>query len=90
VKRRIREIIVTLAVMVVLFGLLITVNPQVRERMDQVTGEVQNQNWQSANGPVRKLVHVAVSTTSHYASDNPVLFPFVGVAVVLFVLMLRT
>jgi len=76
--------------MVVLFGLLITVNPQVRERMDQVSGEVQSQNWQSANGPARKFVHVVVSTTSNYASDNPVLFPFVGVAVVLFVLMLRT
>lgn len=76
--------------LVVLFGLLMAVNPQVREHMGQMTGDVQSQKWESADGPVGSVVQTAVTTTSHYASDNPILFPFVAVAAVLFVLMLRT
>ena len=88
--RRIRDVVVTLVAVCVLFALLMAVNPQVRERMGQVSGDVQTQKWDSREGPVGTLVQTAVSTTSEYASDNPILFPFVAVAAVLFVLMLRT
>ena len=88
--RRIRDAIATVAVLAVLFGMLMAVNPQVRERMGQVTGEVQGQKWNSPDAPVQTFVQAVVSTTSEYASDNPVLFPFVVVAAVLFVAMLRT
>lgn len=88
--RKIRDAVATLAVVSVLFALLMAVNPQVRERMGQVSGDVQSQKWDSPEGPVGTLVETAVSRTSSYAYDNPFLFPFVAAAAVLFVLMLRT
>jgi hypothetical protein len=90
VRRRIRDVVVTLAVLAVLFGLLMAVNPQVRERMGHMTGDVQSQQWEASDEVVGSFVRSAVATTSNYATDNPFLFPFVAVAAVLFVLMLRT
>jgi hypothetical protein len=90
VYRRIRDVVVTLVAVGVLFALLMAVNPQVRERMGQMSGAVETQQWNSPEGPVGSLVQTAVVTASNYAYDNPVLFPFVAVAAVLFVLMLRT
>jgi hypothetical protein len=90
VRTRFRDVLVTLAVLAVLFGMLVAVNPQVREGMGQMAGEVQSQQWNSTDGTVGGIAEAALSTTSYYASENPILFAFVIVAAVLFVAMLRT
>ncbi len=44
----------------------------------------------SSLGPVGNAAYAAMSIGSDYASDNPFLFSFLVVAVVLFMLMLRS
>lgn len=90
VLKKMRGLAATLIVLGVLFAMLVTVNPQVREHAMQIGADVRNQNWNSSAGPIGSFAQSAFSTTSYYASDNPILFSFVFVAVVLFLLMLRT
>jgi hypothetical protein len=79
----------TLAVLVVLFGMLLAINPRVRERFGEMTTTVQNRDISSL-GPMGNAAYAAMSIGTDYASDNPVLFSFLVVAVVLFMLMLRS
>jgi hypothetical protein len=85
-----RGLIPTIIVLGVLFGMLMAVNPRMRERASEVRIDVQNQKWNSTGAPIASFVQAVADTTSWYASDNPVMFSFVFVAVVLFILMLRT
>ena len=85
--KRLRNASATLAMLAVLFGLLLAINPRVRESAGQISGDVQSQQWQASTGSAAAS---AMSMTSYYASDNPYLFSFLLVAGVLFVLMLRT
>ena len=77
-------------VLSVLFGMLMLINPRVRERAGQISGDVQNQQWDSSAGPLGNAASSVLSMTGSYAADNPFLFSFLVVAGVLFVLMLRT
>ena len=90
VLKKMRGLIPTIVVLGVLFGMLMAVNPRMRERASEMTVDVQNQKWNSTGGPIATFAETVADTTSWYASDNPVMFSFVFVAVVLFILMLRT
>jgi RecA/RadA recombinase len=89
VKRRLRDLAVTLAVLVVAFGALMAFNPQVRERAVAMTGDLQHQGWRASASPVANTAAAVVAVTSDYASESPILFSFVVAAAVLFMLMVR-
>lgn len=88
--RRIRDLAVTVTVLLVLFGILVSINPRVLERADEFTGDVSSQEWSSSGGTVQNTAGSVLTLISSYADDNTYLFAFLVVAVVLFVLMLRT
>jgi ribose/xylose/arabinose/galactoside ABC-type transport system permease subunit len=87
VLKKVRDLVATLAVLVVLFGMLLAINPRVRERFGEL---MQGRDMNSSLGPIGNAATVAMSIGSDYAADNPVLFSFLVIAVVLFMLMLRT
>ena len=89
-RRRFRDLATALAVLIVLFGILTLINPRVRERVGEVTGGVQSQEWSASGAPIGDAALGAVAVTSGYAADKPFLFSFLIVAVVLFLLMVRT
>jgi hypothetical protein len=90
VGKKLRELGATLAVLVMLFGMVMAINPQVRERFGEMTSSVQSGDMESSIGPVGNAAHAAMSVGSDYAADNPLLFSFLVVAVILFMLMLRS
>ena len=85
--RKARDLAATLAVLAALFGMVMAINPRVRERFAELTTGVQGRE---SLGPVQNAAYAAVSIGSDYAADNPFLFSFLVVAVVLFMLMLRS
>ena len=87
VLKKVRDLAVTLAVLVVLFGMLMAINPRVRDQFSQMTTSVQGRE---SLGPMQNAAYAAVSIGSDYAADNPFLFSFLVAAVVLFMLMLRS
>jgi ribose/xylose/arabinose/galactoside ABC-type transport system permease subunit len=87
VLKKVRDLAATLAVLVVLFGMLMAINPRVRDQFGEMTRSVQGRE---SLGPVQNAAYAAVSIGSDYAADNPFLFSFLVVAVVLFMLMLRS
>jgi hypothetical protein len=87
VWRKARDLAATLGVLVALFGMIMAINPRVRERFVDLTTGVQGRE---SLGPVQNAAYAAVSIGSDYAADNPYLFSFLVVAVVLFMLMLRS
>jgi len=89
VLKKVRELAATLAVRVVVVGMLMAINPRVRERFGEMTTSVQGRDVSSL-GPLGNAVYAAMSIGQDYAVDNPILFSFLVVAVVLFMMMLRT
>ncbi len=87
VWKKARDLAATLAVLAVLFGMLMAINPRVREQFTEMTTSVQGRESLS---PVQNAAYAAVSIGSDYAADNPFLFSFLVAAVVLFMLMLRS
>ena len=85
--KKVRDLAATLGVLVLLFGMLMVINPRVREKFTEMTSSVQGRE---SLGPVQNAAYAAMSIGSDYAADNPYLFTFLVVAVVLFMLMLRT
>ena len=90
VLKKVRDLAATLAMLVVLFGLLMAINPRVRERFGEMTMGVQGRDVNASFGPLGNAAYAAMSIGQDYAIDNPILFSFLVVAVVLFMLMLRT
>ena len=72
-----------------LFGMLMLMSPLVRERVTQITGQAQTEGWQSSAGPISNAAMGALAITSGFAGDNPVMFAFSVVAVVLFMFMVK-
>jgi hypothetical protein len=88
--RQIRDLLVTLAALGVLFTVLISMDPRLRDRAGQLTGGMSTQQLSASRHVVDNTMGSAVSVVSGYANDNMYMFAFLIVAVVLFVLMLRT
>jgi hypothetical protein len=89
--RRIRDLAAAAAVLCVLIGTLMWVNPRVREQVGSVTTSVSDRDWQASQGAVATgVLESVMSTTSGYAHENPYLVSLLIVAAVLFVLMVRT
>ena len=89
VRRQIREWAATLVVFVVLFGLLMAISPSVRDRVSNLEmGGAQGHNVNSSLGPATSAASSILSIGTEYARENPILFSFLVVAVVLFRLML--
>jgi hypothetical protein len=88
--RQIRDLVVSLAALGVLFTVLITVDPRLRDRAGQLTVGVSNQHWDASRNAVGDTMGTAISYVSGYANDNVYLFMFLVVAVLLFMLMLKT
>ena len=89
VWKKARDLAATVAVLAVLFGMLMAIDPRVRERFGEMTASVQSRDMTSSIGPVGSVAHAAMSIGSDYAADNPFLFAFLVAAVVLFMLMLK-
>ena len=87
VLKKVRDLAATLAVLVALFGMIMAFNPRVRVRFAELTPGVQGRE---SLGPMQNAAYAAMSVGSDYAADNPFLFSFLVVAVVLFMLMLRS
>ena len=85
--KRLGDLAATLAVLVLLFGIILALNPRVRERFAEMTTNVQGGE---SLGPVQNAAYAALSIGSDYAAGNPFLFWFVVAAVVLFMLMVRS
>jgi hypothetical protein len=88
--RRVRDLVVTIAVLMVLFGALVSIDPRIRERASELSGGVSQQDWNVSTGVVEHAMTSVLAVASSFAADNTYLFSFLVVAVVLFVLMLRT
>jgi hypothetical protein len=87
--RRFRDAAGTTAVLLVLFGMLIAINPTVRERVTQFAGG--NADHWFVPGRIVSDVMVSTSATAFsYAADNSYMVFFLIVAGLLFILMLRT
>ena len=90
VLKKVRDLAATLAVLAVLFGMLMAINPRVRERFGEMTMSMQGGDMNSSFGPVGNAAAAAMSIGSDFAAANPFLFSFLVVAAILFTLMLRT
>jgi hypothetical protein len=88
--RQIRDVVLTLAALGVLFTTLISMEPRLRDRAGQLTGGVSSEQLAASRQVIDSTMGSAASIFSGYANDNAYLFSFLVVAVVLFVLMLRT
>ena len=87
--RKVRDFGITVVVLTILFGILWLTSPLVREHVTRISGQTQTQGWQSSAGPISNAAMGALAITSGFAGDNPVMFAFMIVAVVLFVFMVK-
>lgn len=87
---RIRDLAGTIAVLIVLFGVLISINPRVRDRAGALAVDMRSDEWSASQGAISNVVGSVVAIVSGYAADNTYLFSFLIVAGVLLLLMLRT
>jgi len=87
VLKKVQDLAAALAVLAVLFGTLMVINPRVREQFSEMTTNVQGRE---SLGPVQNAAYAVMSIGADYASDNPFLFTFLVAAVVLFMLMVRS
>jgi hypothetical protein len=89
-SRRIRDLAATVAVLLVIFGTLVSINPRMRERVGEISGDAARQDWSTPGDAVGRTAGSALAVASGYAADSPYLFAFLAVALVLFVLMVRS
>ena len=84
------DIGMTVAVLVVLLGMLVAINPRMREQVGHVSGSVQSQNFDAVASPVGNATLDFVDVISGFAADKPFMFSFAVVAAVLFMVMIKT
>ena len=88
--RQLRDIVVSLAALSLLFLMLISINPRLRERAGEFSSSLDSQHLESNGLAARHVVDAAFAAVAGYAYGNPYMFVFLVVASVLFVAMLRT
>src|SRR5262245_7176132 len=90
VFRRLRELCTALAVLVAVLGVVTLINPRVRERVGEATTGVQTEGLSATSAPLGVAAQGVFSIARSYAAANPLMFSFMIVAVVMFLLMVRT
>ncbi len=85
-SRKIRDLVFSGIALLVLFGMLVSINPRLRERTQQM---VTDPNWDSLRGTVVQAVVSSASFVHGYADHHLYLFTFLVAACVFFVLMLK-
>jgi hypothetical protein len=86
--RRLRDVAGTAGVMLVLFGALMTMSPEVRERVALVA-ESKNDQVADTRQAASKVMTASGATAVRYAGNNTYMVFFLIVAGCLFILMLR-
>jgi hypothetical protein len=86
VTRKIRDFAVSAIALLALFGMLLSINPDLRERVTRLASDRQFVVVQSA---VSHVATVAVEATRSFAGNNTYLFGFLVAACVFFVLMVK-
>jgi hypothetical protein len=86
VSRKIRDLILTSLALLVLFAMLISINPDLRERTRQFVANPQNNALQ---GTVTHAMTSGVAVVHDYAGENTYLVTFLIAACVFTVLMLK-
>jgi hypothetical protein len=89
-KKKFRDTVIALVALTALLGMMISINPRVRERAGEMTGGLTNQQWETGSTVVGHTVDSIIAMTSGYAGDNLYMFAFLVAAVLLFAMMLRT
>jgi hypothetical protein len=84
--RKIRDFAVTAIALIALFAMLLSINPELHERVTRMVSERQFGVVQKA---VTHVATVAFQTTGGFAGENSYLFSFLVAACVFFVLMLK-
>ena len=87
-QHRLRDAALSTAVLLVLFGLLIAMNPLVRERFSQFVGGSSEQ-WSAPGRAASTAMANTRVTAGRYATDNSYQVCFVIVAGFLLIFMLR-
>lgn len=85
-SRRLRDLTLTICTLVVLFGLLVSSNTDLRQRTEQV---VLNGQWDSVTGTLRNAIEAGSSMLFGYAGDHVYQFTYLVAAVLFFVLMIK-
>ena len=87
--RRLRDAAGTAAVLLVLFGVLMTMSPLLRERVSQLSRDKSDRVLVPAKDVVSNVMVSTGATAVRYATNNGYKVVFLIVAGVLFILMLR-
>ena len=85
-SRKIRDLVFTGIALVVLFGMLVSINPPLRERTREM---VENPQWEPLRVALTQTVLSGTAFVHGYADHHLYLFTFLVAAVVFFVLMLK-
>ena len=86
VPRRLKDVVLTIVTLVVLFGTLVSINPRLREQTEQFAS---HPRWDAIGGTVAQTVVSGTTIVEGYAGDNTYLFWFLIAACVFVVLMLK-
>ena len=86
VPRKIKDMVLTVVTMVVLFGVLVSINPRLRERAHQI---ISNPQQDDISGAVAATVLSSTSIMQGYAGDNTYMVTFLIAACIFVVLMLK-
>ena len=84
--RKIRDFALTAVALTALFAMLVSINPDLRER---VTRLVSDREFVVVQSVATHLATIAIQTTGGFAGNNSYLFGFLVAACVFFVLMLK-
>lgn len=86
VTRKIRDFVVTAIALIVLFAMLLSINPDLRERVTRMVTDGQVSGVPST---ISYMAESGFAVAKGYAGDNTYLFTFLVAACVFFVLMLK-
>jgi hypothetical protein len=86
VSRKISDFVVTALALLVLFGMLVSINPHLRERTRQFVADPQHD---ALGSTITHAVESGVSVIHGYAGDNTYMVTFLIAACIFTVLMLK-
>jgi len=81
-----KDVVLTIATLVVLFGTLVSINPRLREQTEQFAS---HPRWDAIGGTVTQTLVSGTTIVQGYAGDNTYLFWFLVAACIFVVLMLK-